>query len=358
MIKTLHKYLFRQNIYYNFIILFSGISIYLLIDVLDRIDDFIDARVGFGVVLKYYILKFPLIISQVLPAVFLLALLLQLALMHRNKEILALEASSISLKELLVFFLSYALIWCFFQLFFAEGLGVKGLRSTNIIWKEQVRKKQIAKKRLDNLWFKDGAYFIHARKTWPAQGKGEDVKIYEVDLNANKLKSIIKARTFIVQNGHWELDDVELINPETFTRERKEQLQLAVQVDIKAFLATGVALPPESLSLWELKALINKLKQSGSNVEVLQTTLYSKWSYAFSILVMTILALALSTFIKSIYLLIFSGLIITFFYYAIFILGVSLAEKGILPPFAGAWLGNILFIFLGSLKIVWQSRRF
>jgi len=355
MIKTLHKYLFRQNIYYNFVILFSGISIYLLIDVLDRIDDFIDAKVGFGVVLKYYILKLPLIISQILPAVFLLALLLQLALMHRNREILALEACSISLKELLVFFLAYALVVCFFQLFFAEGVGVKGLRSTSLIWKEQVRKKQIAKRSLNNLWFKDGAYFIHAGKSWPAQGRGEHVKIYEVDLEANKIKSIIKAKTFTVQNGQWILEGVELINPETFTRAKKERLQLAIKADMKAFLATSTGLPPESLSLWELKALINKLKQSGSNVEVLQTTLYSKWSYAFSILVMTILALALSTFIKNIYLLILSGLVITFFYYALFVLGISLAQKGILPPFAGAWLGNILFILLGSLKIVWRK---
>jgi lipopolysaccharide export system permease protein len=290
--------------------------------------------------------------------VFLLALLLQLAFMHRNKEILALEASSISLKELLIFFLAYALIWSFCQLFFAEGLGVKGLRYTNIIWKEKVRKKQIAKKRLDNLWFKDGAYFIYARNIWPAQGRGEQIKIYEVDPGKNKLKSIIRARTFLAQDGHWELKDVELINPETFSREKRKQLQLVIHVDIEAFLATGAGLPPESLSLWELKALINKLRQSGSNVEGLQTTLYSKLSYAFSIFVMTILALVLSIFIKNIYLLIFSGLIITFFYYAIFILGVSLGEKGILPPFAGAWLGNIVFIIIGSLNIAWQRHRF
>ena len=70
-IGVLSRYLIRQNLYLMAVCLAVGTSIYLLSDVFDRLDDFIRAELGVETILFYFIVKIPLIISQLMPAIFL-----------------------------------------------------------------------------------------------------------------------------------------------------------------------------------------------------------------------------------------------------------------------------------------------
>ena len=90
MLSTLNHYLLRQNLLLMFIILLCGIGIYLVVDLLERINIIVDSQVGLDVALKYFISKLPLIISQILPAIFMLSVIVQIAIMFYNNEMLAL----------------------------------------------------------------------------------------------------------------------------------------------------------------------------------------------------------------------------------------------------------------------------
>jgi len=115
-------------------------------------------------------------------------------------------------------------------------------------------------------------------------------------------------------------------------------------------------LPYEALSIFTLRQLISQLKESGSNVERLATAWHSKIAYAFALVVMTILGLALATVIRNIYALVTLSLVIVFLYYAVYVFGVSYAEEGIIGPFWGAWMANILFGTLGMAQILWAEK--
>src|SRR5712692_7786747 len=74
--------------------LFLGLS--LLVDFFDRLDDFIKYAAPASTVLRYFLFKAPLLITQAAPAAALTAALLSLGLLARNRELLALKACGIS----------------------------------------------------------------------------------------------------------------------------------------------------------------------------------------------------------------------------------------------------------------------
>ncbi len=82
----------------------------------------------------------------------------------------------------------------------------------------------------------------------------------------------------------------------------------------------------------ELSRTIKKLEASGSNVEILRTAWHGKWSYAFSITVMAMMALMLTTFSENVYANIGLSLIIIFVQYGVHVVGATAGEKGVLPP--------------------------
>lgn len=81
-----------------------GTCIYLLSDVFDRLDDFIRAGLGVETILFYFLVKIPVIVSQLMPAIFLLAMVIQMGVLTRSKELLALQAGGVSFAWLIRFF--------------------------------------------------------------------------------------------------------------------------------------------------------------------------------------------------------------------------------------------------------------
>ena len=59
----------------------------MLTDLFERLDNFIEAGLSAGMVLTYFVVKTPLVISQILPVIFLLSTVIQLCLMARNREL-------------------------------------------------------------------------------------------------------------------------------------------------------------------------------------------------------------------------------------------------------------------------------
>src|SRR2546427_8718582 len=74
--------------------LFLGLS--LLIDFFDRLDDFIKYAAPASTVLRYFLFKAPLFLTQSAPAAALTGSLLSLGLLARHRELLALKTCGVS----------------------------------------------------------------------------------------------------------------------------------------------------------------------------------------------------------------------------------------------------------------------
>lgn len=354
-IGVLSRYLIRQNLYLMGICLAAGTCIYLLSDIFDRLDDFVRAGLGAETILLYFMVKTPMIISQLMPAIFLLALVLQFGILARSREMLALRAGGISFVWFIRFFVVYALVWSCGQLVFSQFLGVFGNYEAHRIWKEDVRKERVDGLTINNLWFRDGPFIVTAEKAFPAKSRAEGITVYEFTTDNQELIRILTASKALVDDHGWGLLDVHELDTRTFVGVNRLSQFLSVRQNLKAYAAVEVKGDKARLPLFELSKAINKLEKSGSNVEMLQTVWHSKLSYAFSIVTMALIALVLVTWSENMYANIGLSLVFIFVQYGLHVIGVTAGEKGVLPPIAAAWLGNGIMGGAAVLRLAWVA---
>lgn len=348
--KILHGYLFRQNIFYLFLMLAVGIGIYLLADLFEKIDDLLEAQLAWQTICVFFAYKIPLIVSQILPAVALLAVLIQLGLMRQNLEILALQASAISFFRLFVFFFFYACVLSGVQLAFSEFLGVWGSEKSEAIWREQVRKKDMQGTIIEDVWFREGRAYVHIDRLYPRENRGEGIEINFLDTGG--IQKIVRAREFTARAGKWLLKEAVTYSPGSFTVTGQEKITYRFSTDLKSFQTIDFKKDLDMLPLPELLSARARLEAAGSNVEWLETALHGRVAYAFSILSLILGGLALTQKIHNIYVLVLCGVVCLFIYYGVFVFSTSAGAHGVIPPWLGAWLVNILFMGVAGLQLV------
>lgn len=350
---TLEQYLVRQNLFYILVCLAAGACIYLLSDLFDRLDDFMEAGLGVQTMLYYFGVKIPVIFSQIFPAVFLLAVVIQLGVMSRNREVVALRAGGVSMNWFVRFFVVYGFLLSCFLFVFSQYVGVYGEQEASRIWKEDVRKKEMDEVVLTNLWFRDGPYIVHAGTALPALSRAMDVTVYEFDLDSERLIRIISAQKALIDEHGWGLTEAQELDSRSFVSTMRSTQFLPVRQGLDAFREAESKSKHARMPIWELSDLIEKLEISGSNVEALRTVWHSKWSYAFAVLTMSLVALAVFTFLDNVYAGIGLSLVLVFSYYALYVVGVSAGQKGLLPPVAAAWLANVVFCAGAGGRLLW-----
>ncbi len=331
----LSRYLFRNNLLLILPTLAIGTGLYILSDLFDRLDDFLEAGVGFGVAAWYFVAKTPLIISQILPAVFLLATLAQLCLMSRGRELIALQAGGISLGRVARNLVFCGVVWAVVQLGFSQVLGVSGEVEAARIWSEDVRGKTEATATLRNVWFTDGPYVVNLAQVVPAKGQGSGLAAYELSSDGMSIARVIRAGSFTASHGNWELRDVTVFDPTGYLSTRHD---------------------PSRLPLWQLGDAIDRLSASGSNVEGVRTAWHMKLAYAASLVVMAVVAAAVVTWRDNIYLCIGLALVITFLFYTMFTVGGTLGQKGIVPPPLAAWGADALILSIATARLAWHLK--
>ncbi len=350
----LAEYVLKQNMFLMMVCLGVGTGVYLLSDLFDRLDDFIEAGLGIGIILRYFMVKMPLIFSQILPAVFLLAMLIQLCVMAKSKEMLALRTGGLSLGWFVRFFIIYAVFWSLGQLMFSQVIGVYGEQEAFRIWKEDVRKSQLDKRVLRNIWFREGKYIVEADEVMPFGNKAKGITVYEFgDDNSQIMKVITSESAEVSEKYGWKLENAVELSPDRFSSRKHPIYTMPIKLNLKVFKAVDPGADPAQLPLWQLDDVIDQLQKSGSNVNRLKTAWHSKWSYAFSLLAMALVSLALITISENVYLNIGLGLAFTFTYYALFMIGASAGDSGVLPPIIAAWIGNIVISTIAALRLAW-----
>ena len=350
--KLLTGYILRQNLYLLLLVCGIGLGVYVFIELFDRLDDFLEAGVGAASVAAYFLYRTPFILAQIFPAVFLVALMIQLGLMLRSRELLALEACAVSPGSVARSVLWYALALCLAQFVFSEVLGVSGHKAAERIWNEEVRKRQVAARKLSDVWFREGDRIVRMGQIVPATGDGVNLTVYVLaGDDSGRVDEIIRARKFKATTTAWVLSEVRRVVPDTFEVRQTERLEIVMNTDVASFLVIDPKTKLESLPLWQLGSEIRRLRDSGSNIERLQTAWHMKLAYAGSVLVMALVALAVISVFGSLFVIIPVGLVTTFCYYGLFVLCASAGEKGLVPPVLAAWAANAVFAALAGARL-------
>jgi lipopolysaccharide export system permease protein len=357
--KLLDRYLVKEQVISLLTGLLFFVAIFIVVDVFEKLDTFLDNKVALPVVAHYYVLSIPGIITMVLPMSMLLSCLLAIGQIGRYNELTAMQAAGIGVTRIVAPLFLFAFLVC--------G-GVFALNETLMPHLNAVRNKiyrgDIKKENLEGALVRTNLAYLGS------QGRTFLIRSYNIpektmrevvieEIRQHTLTGRIDAEIAKWENGHW-------VFRSGFTRRFDKDGEHAAHFN--ELVIPGLEETPDSferaeedpkaLSYWELEKYIRRLKQSGSRVQKYLVELYLKISFPLTNLIVVLIGTSLAIRVRRGGLAVSFGLavFISFVYYAIIRTGQALGHSGTLPPLLGAWLGNLVFGALG-LELLRRARR-
>ena len=201
----LNRYIFSQFMKNILMIMAGFISIYMLIDFFEKIDNFNEAHKPMGLVVKFFLMNIPFILDQLGPICILLAGIVTLGLLNHNNELIALKASGIPLTKIVAPILGGGVFFTLLFLLMAQFVLPRTISVTNRIWNEEVRNMvPLGIYRNGRYYYRGGdGFYSFAR---PDPNKNIFVNFSYSDWNEEKnLSRLVHAKLAEWKNNQWGL---------------------------------------------------------------------------------------------------------------------------------------------------------
>ena len=122
-------------------IMASFITIYLLIDFFEKIDNFFEAGKPMSLIIEFFLLNIPFIIEQMSPVCILLAGVVTLGILNHSNELIALKSCGVPLRKITAPIIAAGLACTLLFLSMSQLVLPKTVATTNRIWNKEVKGK-------------------------------------------------------------------------------------------------------------------------------------------------------------------------------------------------------------------------
>ncbi len=348
--KILPRYFLLEYFRIFFICLLSFFTIYLLIDFLGKIDNFIEAGVGKGIMLSFFLYKSPYIIVQMTPVASLISAIILFCILKGNNEIMALRASGFS-----VFALSKPIITASMGIalglfLFSEILVPYASSRSNEIWAIEVEKRDPSRFYGENqIWYRGENAIYWIRHFNFKENKLESPILYFFDKTFQLIKRI-EARQGAWKGGKWKLSDgilQELSSDGSYSLKKFSEIYLDLPETPETFKRSERK--PEEMSFWQLQAYAKKVRQEGYDNTRYLVDMHVKVALPFVSLILVFAGIPIAIGMKrgGTPMAVSVGMGICFAYLLVLGFSRSLGLSGTLPPFLSAWIATFIFLLLG-----------
>ncbi|MCP4747083.1 MAG: LPS export ABC transporter permease LptG [Desulfobacteraceae bacterium] len=351
----LEKYITVEILKQFCIILVAVVGIYLVVDFIEKVDDFIEAGAPTFRVLIFLAYKIPFIVAQIAPVGVLLASLITFGLMNKNNELIALRSSGINCITLLGPALKFGIVIGLCLFLNSEFLSPYTTMQSNRVLLKDVKKKTLATTRRNDMWLKKGKAIYHFKLFHPGTKTAQGFTYNEFDSNFRLIRRL-DAQSGQFKDGRWILEKV--IEQLYYDERNRYGVKIFPQKIYNLGLTldnVAEAAPHSSeMSIRDLSRQIKRVEEDGYDASIYKVDLYAKIAFPFSCLVMAVIGLGIAArgskregMVSGIV----YGLGIVFIYWIFFSFCNSLGNAGLLPPFIASWLANILFTCFGLVLV-------
>jgi lipopolysaccharide export system permease protein len=358
-VRLLDRYILREQLVSLFAGLLFFTSVFVIVDIFEKLDTYIDNRVPWHTVAAYYGVSIPGILVQVLPMAMLLACLIALGQIGRHNELTAMQAAGIGVGRIALplWLLAGAVS---VLVFVVNEVALPSLNARKLeIYRVDIKKQSLEGPTVrTNLAYlgREGRTFLIKTYNIPAKEMRE-VVIQEI--SEHTLTGRIDAESARWENGRWVFRRgyVRRFDREGEHAAEFKELVIPELAETPEDFAKAEE-DPRALSYWELSKYIGRLRQSGSRVQKYLVELYLKVAFPLTNLIVVVIGTALALRVRRGGLAISFGLsvFISFIYYAFIRAAQALGHQGALPPILAAWIGNLLFAAL-ALELLRRARR-
>jgi lipopolysaccharide export system permease protein len=348
--KILDRYLVKQFLLTIIFGLLAFTLIFVVIDMMENLDDFIDQNVSMDIILNYYLVFSPEIIKLITPVAVLFAALFTAGKAANLSEITAIKASGVSLFRFMIPFLITTLFVCLCSIYFA-GYVVPHANSVKV----NLERKYLNRGFVftgSNIFFKDSpSRIVNIAFFDNSQNQAHRISIQEFDISdptkmisrvdAVKMTYDTVSRKWIAENGV-----KRFFNPEKESAANFNQLTYADLNFSPEDLATKQQ-KPEEMNLHELKKLIGSQVREGTDPKSTLIEYYSRFSFSLSSIVVVLFGIPLAATKRrrgGLALQVGINILVTFVYLVFMKVSQAFGKNGALDPMLTAWFANLIFL--------------
>ncbi|MAE70240.1 MAG: hypothetical protein CME06_07195 [Gemmatimonadetes bacterium] len=341
-------------------VLATSLSVFVLVDLFDNIDTFIDKEATANEIVRFYWFQIPYIIQLILPISALIACFFGIGGLAAHGEIDAMRAAGLSLSRILSPVFVCGVIISAFATYLATSMIPESERTAKDIEMVEIkgRPKIDLQSRSNHTY--DG---LHGHKYFMRRWDGRRKRMLNVEIiriEDQRVYEHVRAERAIWRDGMWVLEDGVA---RSFDGEREtafEAFERLARPDLPEQpedFSTEKRKARE-LTLTELMRRIDVRMRSGEPTALEKTNLHLRFSFPLSTLVLVLFGAPLSTKRKK------GGAWLSFTIYVVvgflFVMFTrllqTLGEHGSVQPLIAAWLPDGIFAILGVAMLGWRQR--
>jgi lipopolysaccharide export system permease protein len=329
-----------------------GVLLLLLVDLFDRLDNFIEHQVPWSDAVRYMILRVPKNVAYMVPVGCLLASVLTFSTLNKRSEITAIRSGGVAPLRLAMPLFALAGVGCLLLLWAQEYLLPYTNQAYRLIWLTQVRHEKLEASmglyKQGQIWYRHGNRIWHVQLSEPLKNRLLGVTIYEMAPEGWIQRRYDVSEAIWASPGWWlRQGTAHTFDPqEGFAHLPEHFVERYVTFPERPTEISAMQKLPEEMSLRELLASAQQLQRHGLSAALYATEFHGKLAFAAVCLVMVGFGVPLALgsnrtggAARAVALTLACG----FSYWIVHALALAFGQTGQLPPVLAAWFGNVCF---------------
>lgn len=353
------RYLLRTFLRVLLWALLAFVSIFVLVDLFDHIDNFIDDEASAGAVLRYYLFLIPQIVDLILPVSMLLAALFTLGILSKNREYTAILSAGQSLARMTRSILVLAALMAIGAGAWREFVVAPANRLHSDVKRYEMgnesRDRLQGRRNLTHIG-QDGRVYV-ARRFRPRPPTLESLTVQT--FSDSTLIRRVDAQRAVWKEGRWQLLDGAVRDfrggAESVVPFQEQVLRGAIEPP-EDFARRQV--DPDDMTWRELREFAAYVQRSGGDPTPYRAEMAHKISFPVINFLIVVLGISLGASRRRTTL--WSGFGLTlglaFGYYLFMNFGLELGRTGAIPVYVSAWAGNVVYAAAGLALFLRANR--
>ena len=331
------------------------VAIYVLADFFDRFDSFLQHDASLGAIVRLFLYKVPLIMTQVTPLAVLAGGLIGLGLLARQNEFVAMRACGVSIWQVVIPLVLLASVICVATFAWNETVVPASARRWHEVWNQEIKQKSGSGVFTGReFWYHGGAGFYNVNRVVPRRRLLIGLTIYQLGPDFRP------ARVIRAESATWTGTGWELHQPRTLEFDADPSREVPGAPDGFVLPETlddfrVVSVESEEFSYRMLRDQIASLQAKGVDASESWVDLHLKIALPVASFVLMLVAVPLAargTRVSSLPAAVGLGFVIGFSYFIVLAFTRALGQTGALPPLLAAWTSNLIFVLIGAYHLL------
>ncbi|MGA2296735.1 MAG: LptF/LptG family permease [FCB group bacterium] len=356
----LDRYILKQLILTLLFSLIALSSIFVIVNLMENLDQFIDQHATIIIIIKYYVHFLPEILKLIAPIAMLISTLFSIGKFSNNNEITAMKSGGVSLYRIMIPISAFSIVLCFVQLYF-NGWIVPSANEKKLDIEQKYLNKSSSGASINNLYLRDTPNRIIIMQYYDEIAKS-GIKISIEDFTSTitpRLVNRIEAdkMTWDPSINSWKVfNGIERTYSATGANTRKFDVK-PVFLNVTHNQIIELKRSVDEMSFNELRSYIDILKMGGKDVRRQMIDYYGGYAYPFAHLIVVLFGVPFASIRKKggLAIQIAAVLVITFVYLVFTKVSQTIGYSSDINPILTAWMANILF-FLLALFVISRTR--